>query len=161
MPLPTLSDIEDVVYALTNDVHASFSGDEVGHQFINDGFRSDTERHIRQVIDRYEDESEDDEVGVYTVHAIAKSVREHVGMMVAAPGEYAFEEGRASDAAKVVGENYESVSAAYEQYGGGGDGLDGSLLAAVNAYYRQCANEVGKHWDNRADDFYYAIRDLL
>lgn len=159
--MPTLSDIEEAAYALTNEVHDSFSGSEVGHQFINGGFRSDTERHIRLVIDRHEDESEGDEVGVYTVHAIATSVREHVGTMVAAPGEYAFEEGQASDAAKVVGENYESVSAAYEQYGGGGDGLDDSLLKAVNAYYLQCANEVGKHWGDKLDDFYYAIYDLL
>lgn len=159
--MPTLSDIEEAAYALTNDVHNSFSGDGAGHQFVNDGFRSVTEHHIRRVIDRYEDESEGDEVGVYTAHAIAMSVREHVETLAAAPGEYAFEENQASHAAKVVGENYEAVYAAYEQYGYGGDGLEGSLLEAVNAYYRQCANEVGRHWGDKSVDFYVAIYDLL
>ena len=159
--MPTLSDIEEAAYAQTDDVHDSFNEVEFGHQFVNDGFRSATKYHIRRVLDRHEDEFDGGEAGVDTVHAIAMSVREYVETLVTEPGDYAFEENQASYAAKVVGENYEAVSAAYEQYGYGSDGLDDSLLVAVNAYYRQCAHEVAKHWEDKSVDFYVAIYDLM
>ena len=78
--------------------------------------------------------------------------------IISRPHKYAAHTSNLVDAERKLADNYDEVSEAYKARGGGDAASD--PVSAVDAWNKECAEEVTQYWDSKIDWFYNSLIDL-
>ena len=146
--------VEANIIAIYQDYDPTSEAHDVAHGNIYRKFLHNSADITKQYIHMYGEY----EMPVAAIDDLAGEVDSVLRKIISRPHRYAAHTSNLVDAERHLANHRDEVSEAYKARGGGDAASD--PVSAVDAWNKECAEEVTQYWDSKIDWFYNSLIDL-
>ena len=146
--------VETNIYDIYRGYNPTSEAHDVAHGNIYRNILRDAVNTATQFIHKYGER----ELTSVVIDVLAGEVESALLEIIARPHDHAAHTSNLVDAERHLANHRDEVSEAYKARGGGDAASD--PVSAVDAWNKECAEEVTQYWDSKIDWFYNSLIDL-